>query len=617
MTENNIKSKPEYPTIFVAVVILIVIALAASLLYFFGFTTSQPASSTSGSNSSSRTSIITGSNSSTTTTTSATVISTTSSTGRLSGSGATILSKTWGPWSYTVSINATSVNVGEKILIRGMLTYMGQNSTTRVAISAPYAHVRDLNAGGKLVWDYISGGVYYPKEFSKGETASSNVYIPTSGFKPGIYSIDTEPNFSTYPDFQDLGANLQIKANFTVIASSTTTKKTFDSATATNTTTTATTTTTTAATAATGLTSLCWSTYQHDYQRTSYSAGKAPLSNNTLWVNSDAHGAFASPIVADDKVFIYTGGYTYAIDALTGSTFWKVSSSIGVQPQLTYYNGSIIQGTRSSGLEIIDVATGNSSFIQASKVLSAGGGAPIVDNDGVVYFGENHLRKLSPTSSDSTFFAYYLKNRTKLWEFSLPTGEQIVSSPTITVDERIIIFSAQHGLHALNATNGKQLWMFNTSSERPLSGASVSGGRIFAVGADGFIYALNQQNGSIGWRTQIASSIGNANSPAVGGGKVFVSDGHKVYALNSANGTIVWASSNLGDVRSSPTVSGGLVFAVSSNGVLHTLKENNGSTAWRLQLQVKYGATLTSVAVCDGIAFTASDEGVRAVGAAP
>lgn len=366
----------------------------------------------------------------------------------------------------------------------------------------------------------------------------------------------------------------------------------------------------------TGIPPLCWSTYQHDYQRTGSSTEKTPQSNATLWVNQDAQGAYASPIVADGKVFVYSGGYTYAIDALTGSTIWKVSSSIGVQPQLTYYNGLIIQGTRSSGLQIIDVETENSSFIQASNVLSAGGGAPIVDGKGVVYFGENHLRNPSPDSPDSTFFAYYLKNRTKLWEFSLP-DEQIVSSAAATADERIIIFPAQHGLHALNMTNGQQLWVFSPPSGAGLSGVSISSdGRVFTVGADGTVYALNQLDGNNVWGTQVAASIRTAYPPAVGGGKVFAADGYKLHALDTRTGSIIWSLS-LGEMNSSPTVSSGLVFASTRSGVLYALKEGDGSTSWSLNLPVEHNLAITSAVICDGIAFVASEEGIRAIGAKP
>jgi outer membrane protein assembly factor BamB len=563
LTENsNSSSKPVFPITFVTVVILIVAALAASL-YLYGSTTSIPSVNPS--------------------------------------SGATVLSKTWDSWNYTVSLNATRVTVGESILVWGNLTYTGQNSITINQVN-PSIGLSVYDAAGKLAWMYAVPGFNFIANITAGQKINYYVVVPTSTLKSGTYTIETEPTFGSYPDHQPVGDNMRIKVNFTVVSSSlTTSKETFNS---------------TTTTTATNLTSLCWSTYQHDYQRTGYSTGTAPLSNDTLWVNHDAQGAFASPIVADGKVFVYSGGYTYAIDALTGSTLWKVSSSIGVQPELTYYNGSIIQGTRSSGLEIIDAETGSSSFIHASNSLSAGGGAPIVDDKGVVYFGENHLQR-PPNSSASTFFAFYLTNRTKLWEFSLAADEQIISSAAATVDERIIIFSAQNGLHTLNASNGQQLWTFSSSSGAGISGVSVgNGGLVFAEGADGYVYALNQQTGRVIWRTQVASSIGNVNSPAVGDGELFVSAGYKLYALDSETGVIVWSSS-LDELRSSPTVSNGLVFAVSNNGVLYALKESDGSIAWILQLPVEHNATLSSAAVCDGVVFVTSEEGVRAIGAKP
>ncbi|HEY4699280.1 MAG TPA: PQQ-binding-like beta-propeller repeat protein [Nitrososphaerales archaeon] len=218
------------------------------------------------------------------------------------------------------------------------------------------------------------------------------------------------------------------------------------------------------------------------------------------------------------------------------------------------------------------------------------------------------------TPPDSTFFAYYLENRTKLWEYSL-LYEQISSSAALA-DGRVI-FRAQHGLHALNVTNGQQLWTFRPPSGAGVSGVSISNdGHVFTVGADGNVYALNQQDGSIIWQTQVAASIENPNSPAVGGGKVFASDGYKLYALDAGKGSIIWSSS-LGEIGSGPTVSGGLVFTASSSGVFYALKESDGSIAWSLRLQVEHSGSISSAAICDGIVFIASEEGVRAVGAKP
>lgn len=558
---------------------------------------------------------------------------------------------------FALSIDRPSYRLGETMHIKGSVTNL--SPTTNVTLILGEYQIYVFNSTGGEVWTSPIGfydGLdnlrpMYTREYTLTPEETLELDYATADWNftglevtpkvtasytgtlvpEGTYIIEWSPLFGA-----DLGQLAQItrepiKINFTItpatisittntITATTPQTKTYSTTiteTVNRTTTVTVTTTTTKTVKITAFPSLCWSTYQHDYQRTGYSAGKAPQNNFILWVNHNVTAEFASPIVADGKFFIYSGGYTYAIDALTGSTIWKVATSIGVQPQLTYYNGSIIQGTRSSGLAIIDAETGSISSLSASNVLSMGGGAPIVDDRGVVYFGENHLQKPSPNSPYSTFFAYYLKNRTKLWEFSLPTDEQITSSPAITVDWRIVIFSAQHGLHALNASNGQQLWMFNnTSSGIQLSGASISGGRVFTVGTDGFIYALNQQNGSIVWRTQIASSISDVDSPAVGGGKVFASDGYKLYALDSEKGAVVW-SFNLGKMESSPTVSGGLVFAVSTDGVLYALKESDGSVAWNLQLPVKYNTNMISAAVCDGVVFAGSDQGIWAIGARP
>jgi outer membrane protein assembly factor BamB len=363
-------------------------------------------------------------------------------------------------------------------------------------------------------------------------------------------------------------------------------------------------------------TKLCWSTYQHDFQRTGYSADEAPRNNDTLWINQDVHGSFASPIAADGKVFLYAGGITYALDALTGSTLWEVSSSIGVQPELTYFDGSIIEGLRGGGIEIVDVATGNSSFIDASNVFSTGGGAPIVDDKGIVYFGENNLRKPSPDYPDSAFFAYDLKSQTKLWEFSL-ADEQIAWSAAASADGQIIVFTARRGLHALNMSDGQPMWTFSTPSGGGLSGASASGDLFFAMGGDGTIYAVNRFDGTVVWKTRIASLISHVYTPAVGGGKVFAGSDEAVYALDAEDGRILWTSDVGETVASGLSVSGGLVFVGSDSGGFYALDEEDGGVVWILLRPIKHVTPRASAAVCNGIIFINSEEGVRAVGTKP
>lgn len=352
----------------------------------------------------------------------------------------------------------------------------------------------------------------------------------------------------------------------------------------------------------------CWSTYQHNFQRTGYSNDEVPMSNITLWVNPDVTGAFAAPIVADDKVFKYSGGYTFTIDALSNSTLWKTASSIGVQPQLTYHNGVLLQGSRSTGLIVYDAITGSRSDIHASPVLSGGAGAPIVDDNDVVYFGENHYRKLSPSSPDSTFYAFNITTKMMLWNFSL-LDRQIGSSPAI--DDDRIFFIAGDSLYALDSIDGNQLWTFRTLSGSWLGGVSASGNMVFTIGTDRYVYALNQFDGSIVWETQIASSISYPYAPAVGGGRVFAGSDGEVYALDFEDGQILWTS-DLGEtIFSSLTVSGGLVFAGSDSGGFFALEEENGSIVWSIRLQE---GKVSSAAVCNGMIYIASNEGIRAIG---
>jgi hypothetical protein len=64
--------------------------------------------------------------------------------------GSLLMSKTWGPWVFTLSINSTSVRVGGALLASGELTYHGQANTTIDEVE-PIVGVGVYNSTGGLV----------------------------------------------------------------------------------------------------------------------------------------------------------------------------------------------------------------------------------------------------------------------------------------------------------------------------------------------------------------------------------------------------------------------------------------------------------------------------------
>jgi outer membrane protein assembly factor BamB len=106
------------------------------------------------------------------------------------------------------------------------------------------------------------------------------------------------------------------------------------------------------------------------------------------------------------------------------------------------------------------------------------------------------------------------------------------------------------------------------------------------------------------------------SSPVVSGGIVYVGslDGN-MYALDADSGKVVWEAATVGPIENSPAVSDGAVFFTShgpDTGVLYKLDAASGSVIWTRPIPyvpVFIGGTelLGSTSVADGMVFTSSN----------
>lgn len=147
---------------------------------------------------------------------------------------------------------------------------------------------------------------------------------------------------------------------------------------------------------------------------------------------------------------------------------------------------------------------------------------------------------------------------------------------------------------SLDAETGKQRWRKRLSG--PMRAApSVADGRVFLLTIDNQLFALNGDTGERLWShagfSEIAGLLGAA-SPAIGAGTVIVpySSG-EIFALRVENGRLLWsdnlsssqrldALSTLADIRGSPVVDRGLVYAISHSGRMAAIDLRSGTRAW-------------------------------------
>lgn len=155
--------------------------------------------------------------------------------------GPLLLSKSWGPWVYNVSLSATLINPGQFLFVSSDLIYAGQSNTT-IAVGEPPISIVVYNSTGGVVWEFVAPlvtssnatlfeDVYPGRNLGGGQACIpiSVVSLNNSCSSPhafnetpqsGAYTMQIEPPFYSLPSYQDAGANLTITADFTIISNS-------------------------------------------------------------------------------------------------------------------------------------------------------------------------------------------------------------------------------------------------------------------------------------------------------------------------------------------------------------------------------------------------------------
>ncbi|MBL7960953.1 PQQ-like beta-propeller repeat protein, partial [bacterium] len=176
-------------------------------------------------------------------------------------------------------------------------------------------------------------------------------------------------------------------------------------------------------------------------------------------------------------------------------------------------------------------------------------------------------------------------------------------------------------IHALDITNGKEIWKCETkgvqipAGESPFDRKAIFAavaiqGNVCIVGSrDGFFYGINKADGQIMWSNDysmswVLSSAAVKDSLAIAG----TSDGRFVNAVNVTTGKEIWRFQTRNIVWASPIIVGNLVYVPSCDGILHILDSRTGK-------KISEYRTVNSLSIFSSPVFTdstvviATDEG--------
>lgn len=171
---------------------------------------------------------------------------------------------------------------------------------------------------------------------------------------------------------------------------------------------------------------------------------------------------------------------------------------------------------------------------------------------------------------------------------------------------------------ALDSATGKTRWTRELRS--PVRAAPrLYEDMLIVPTVDSKVYALNLASGTVRWQhrgiTEAASMLGSSVPAADGPVIVVAYNSGELYALSRRNGEPVWnesllmplrtrASDSFTGISGDPVMAGGLVFSISTNGLLAALDQRTGLRVW----EQRFASSQTPWAAGDFLFVLGSDE---------
>jgi outer membrane protein assembly factor BamB len=348
-----------------------------------------------------------------------------------------------------------------------------------------------------------------------------------------------------------------------------------------------------------------WPTYGYDAARQHISPYKLRPPYRRLWT-IDAHDTLEFPptIGYGHMYLAQQKGLFFALDAETGRVRWRKSLDRCSASSPTVGRGVVYQSWMhpvvceqgqegADGFVVAwDAKTGRERWRYKTAPVES---SPLL-----------HGNRLFVGAWDHGVHAINANNGRRIWRFQ---ADNEVNTSAAWWRGRIFIGSDSGTLYSLSAKTGRQLWSARSGSgEFWYATPTVAYGRVYIGNTDGTMYVFGARSGKLLWARPLGSYIYGA--AAVYRRRVFVGtyDG-KFYALDAATGDVRWQIDARGAVHSAPTVMDGLVYyAVCSScgseaqravargtDATYAVRASDGRRVWRFQ-----GGKYANPVVADG-----------------
>lgn len=219
--------------------------------------------------------------------------------------------------------------------------------------------------------------------------------------------------------------------------------------------------------------------------------------------------------------------------------------------------------------------------------------APVIGQDGSLYFGDSNR-----------YFYSYSSSGTINWSYKCSSS--IGGSAALGADGSVYIGLSGQLIALTNFGVSKWSTSYRfTASSTPTSILIDNSGTLYFGADDKYIYAVNT-DGTSKWSYATGGSIRYGLSTSPDGSTVYAtsSDG-RIYAINSTTGALRWKTNAISGTYNCAVADDGTVYVGSTNGKLYAFN-SNGTQKWAYQTQSKI--TCAPAISADGTIFFGSQD---------
>jgi outer membrane protein assembly factor BamB len=259
---------------------------------------------------------------------------------------------------------------------------------------------------------------------------------------------------------------------------------------------------------------------------------------------------------------------------------WTFDAGAALWPGTTFADGRVYAGDDAGRIHALEAATGRELWTfdaggaVRARIAAAAGSVFFQADDGVLY-------RLDAATGRPTWSARLVDEPLA----RLPPGDpasawDFFASGVAVAGEHLFVGTRDGRMVALNAGDGRRVWVYSTQGPL-LASPAVDSGRLFFGSFDGHVHALDAETGEPLWKTDTKGAV--VSGPAVAGDRVIV--GNRAYdllALDAATGEVAWKDYIwFSWVESSAAVRDGLAYVGSSDAAaVFAVDAGSGEHVW-------------------------------------